>query len=247
MRTSGVFHSLATVEPWNPPILNNDGMPLPIRAIPATERPRERLLRDGPSGLSDAELVAILLGSGTRGSNAIDTAQSLLAQWGGPVGLAGARPVELARQAGVGPAKAARVVAAFALGSRFSAPRNSCRLTTSAEIATIAQTLIGRERAERILVLVADGRLRLIHTEVVAAGKAQGCPVPIREVLATVLRYDGSAFAVAHNHPSGAPTPSAADRAVTRHLREAASHVGLRFLDHVVVTTTEWRSITASS
>ena len=222
-------------------------MSLTIRAIPVDERPRERLLRDGPSGLSDAELVAILLGSGTRGSNAVDTAQRLLAQWGGPVGLAGARPVELAREAGIGPAKAARIVAAFTLGSRLSTPRTGHRLTTSAEIATVARARIGHERVERVLVLVADNSLRLTHTELVASGRAQGCPVPVREVLATVLRHDGSAFAVAHNHPSGDPTPSTADHEATRRVRDAASQVGLRFLDHVVVTTTDWRSVTASS
>lgn len=222
-------------------------MPLPIRAIPITERPRERLLRDGPAGLSDAELVAILLGSGTSGSNAIETAQSLLSHWGGPAGLAGARAVELAREAGIGPAKASRIVAAFTLVSRLGVPRSGDRLTTSAEIASIAQSRIGQERSERVLVLIADTSLRLIHIEVVAAGRAQGCPVPVREVLATVLRHDGSAFALAHNHPSGDPTPSPADVDVTAHVREAAASVGLRFLDHVVVTTTDWRSVTASN
>lgn len=211
------------------------------------ERPRERLLRDGPSALSDAELVAILLGSGSRGANAVDTAHSLLSHWGGPVGLASARPVELAKQVGIGPAKAARIVAAFTLGSRLSTPRTGSRLTTSVEIASLARALIGRERTERVLILVADGSLRLIHTEVVAAGRARGCPVPVREVLATALRHDGSAFAVSHNHPSGDPTPSAADRDATHRLREAAAQVGLRYLDHVVVTTTDWRSVTASS
>jgi len=219
---------------------------VPLRLLPAHDLPRERLLRDGVRVLSDAELVAILLGSGRAGGNALDVAHALLAEWQGLAGLAAARPEELARTPGVGPAKACRVAAAVELAARVGVPRAGERLGSSADIAAVAQPAIGRERTERLLVLIADGGQRLARVEAVAVGQATACPVPVREVLALVLRHDGVSFAVAHNHPGGDPTPSAADVAATARLQEAAALVGLRFLDHVVVTESTWRSVTAS-
>ena len=95
------------------------------------------------------------------------------------------------------------------------------------------------------MVIVVDGRSRIQHSEVLARGSAVGCSVPIREVLATVLRHDGVGFALAHNHPSGDPSPSNHDVEVTGRLREAATSVGLKMLDHVVVAGGSWRSATA--
>ncbi len=220
--------------------------PHPIPSWPAEDRPRERLLRHGAAALGDAELVALLLGSGASGETALDAARGLLIQWGGLSGLAAARPAELARAHGIGPAKAARLVAGFALTGRLQAPRTGVVLGDSAVIASVAQPEIGRERVERVLVLIADGGQRLLRVEPVATGRAQGCPVPVREVVAAVLRHDGVAFALAHNHPGGDPTPTDADRAATDRVIEAAAAVGLRFLDHVVVTDASWRSVSAS-
>lgn len=219
---------------------------LPLRSLPPDDLPRERLLRDGPRVLSDAELVAILVGSGRVGGNAVDVATGLLAEWRGLSGLARATPAEVVRTAGVGPATACRISAAIELASRLGAPRAGEQLGSSAAIAAVAQPVIGRERTERLLVLVADSGQRLIRVEAVAVGQAVSCPVPVREVLALVLRYDGVSFAVAHNHPGGDPTPSAADISATKRLRDAAAGVGLRLLDHVVVTAQSWRSVTAS-
>lgn len=219
---------------------------LPITGWPAADRPRERLLTLGAGALGDAELVALLLGSGSRDETALDAARGLLVEWGGLPGLAGARPVELARARGVGPAKAARLAAAFALADRLRTPRAGVVLGGSAAVAEVALPLIGRDRVERVLVLIADGGHRLLRAEPVAVGRAQGCPVPVREVLAAVLRHDGVAFALAHNHPGGDPTPTDADRAATARMVEAAEAVGLRLLDHVVVTNAAWRSVSAS-
>jgi DNA repair protein RadC len=105
---------------------------------------------------------------------------------------------------------------------------------------------IGRARAEQVAVIVADGGSRMTDVEVVATGSAKSCPMPVREVLAAVLRHDGVAFGVAHNHPGGDATPTQADVHATDALRAAADATGLRFLDHVVVTATDWRSVTMS-
>lgn len=221
-------------------------MTTPIQAIPAHDRPRERLLSKGAAALSDAELVAILLGHGSQGVNAIDLARSLLTEFGGLSGLRTARPVELARTPGVGEAKAARLCACFELGAREANPAGVVRLTSSADIAAVAQPRLGRERVERLVVLITDGGYRLLQVADVSLGGATASALPVREILAAVLRHDGVAFALAHNHPGGNPEPSAADRAATERVRTAATEVGLRFLDHVVVTDAAWLSISAS-
>lgn len=220
--------------------------PVRIIDIAPDQRPRERLAAVGTRALSDAELLAIQLGSGSRGRSALTLAHQLLSRWGGAAGLAGAEVSELARTVGVGPAKAARVVSAFALGGRAAETSVRVRLSGSADIADVAIPIIGRARQEQVLVVVADGQSRVCHSEIVAQGSAKHCPMPVREVLAMVLRHDGVAFAVAHNHPGGDPAPSSADVEVTARLRDAATEVGLRFLDHVVVAGGDWRSITAS-
>jgi len=222
-------------------------MTVKMMDVPVADRPRERLLRQGAAALSDAELVAIQLGSGVSGMSALDTAQRLLADWGGMAGLATARPEELARVNGVGTAKASRLVAAFAIGSRLESVASWPILRTSDDIAREAAKLIGQSRVEQVVVLVADGANRMKRAEIMATGSAKSCPVPVREVLATVLRHDGVAFAVAHNHPGGELALTEADIKATRALQEAASVVGVRFLDHVMVVGSTWRSAKSSS
>lgn len=215
--------------------------------LPAGQRPRERLLHVGAAALTDAELLAILLGSGRRGVSAIDLAHELLRDYGGVCALAVARPEELARNAGVGPAKAARIVAACALALRAADSRDPGQLICdSASLAELVVPLLARERVERLVVVVLDARHAVLRTEVVAQGAVDRTPMPVREVLATVLRHDGRALAIAHNHPSGTAEPSAADVAATHRLREAAGQVGLRLIDHVVVAGTTWTSATCS-
>lgn len=183
----------------------------PLKTLPAHDRPRERLLREGSHALSDAELVAILLGTGGRGRNAVALAQDILARCGGVAGLARWSVPELARLDAMGPAKASRLVAALALAGRLGTPEAHPRLTDSGTIAAIAQARLTGGRVERLLVLVADSGLRLRHLEEVAKGGASGCGLPVREVLSAVLRHDGVAFALAHNHPGGDPTPTRTD------------------------------------
>lgn len=219
---------------------------LAITDLPAHERPRERLAALGSAALSDAELVAIQLGSGGPGESAVALAQALLAEWGGVSGLARAAVDQLARRPGVGPAKAARLVAAFALADRIAGQPQGRVLGTSADIAAVASTLIGREPVEQVVLVIADHQQRVLRVLTVARGGATGCTVPVREILSLVLRHDGVAFALAHNHPGGTLDPSPEDAAVTARLRSAARELGLRLLDHVIVAGDTWRSITAA-
>ena len=219
---------------------------VPLSSLAAHERPRERLIALGPAALTDAELVAIQLGSGRRGASAIALAQSLLAEFGGVAGLARARPEELSRHLGVGPAKATRLAASFALADRVQGNPLQRTVRTSADIARVVSPLLSRARTEQVVVVVCDSQHRVCRIATVAHGGADSSPFPVREILALVLRHDGVAFAVAHNHPGGTTEPSNQDRCATTELANAAGAVGLRFLDHVIVAGDSWASVTPS-
>ncbi|WP_336085164.1 JAB domain-containing protein [Nocardia sp. SSK8] len=215
-------------------------MSVPIADLPVAQRPRERLLMLGPHALSDGELLALLLCQGTRGLSALELAAQLLGEYGGLAELAAARPEELARRAGIGPAKAATVIAAFHLGTRSRTTGTVPRLSTPADVANVAVPLFAGARVERLLVLICDTQHRLRHRAFVAEGAIDHVAVPVREILNTVLRHDGRAFAVVHNHPSGDPTPSPDDRRASTLLHQAAATVGLRYLDHIVIAGESW-------
>lgn len=212
-----------------------------ILELPADQRPRERLLRLGPHALTDAELVAVLLSAGRYGESALQLADRLLHSVGGVPGLARTHPEQLARFGGVGPAKVARLVAALALPTRRE-PVGEIRVASPADLVPLLRPLLSGLRHERLAIVVCDRRLRVRKVAAVADGASDGAPLPVRDVLSTVLRNDGHAFAVGHNHPSGDPTPSVADRNATMRLLTAAQAAGLKFLGHVVVTDDDWSS-----
>lgn len=214
--------------------------------LPPHERPRERMAALGPSALSDAEIVAIHLGSGSRGQTALELATQILRDFGGIPGLAKAEVDELARHTGVGSAKASRLVAAFALADRVSLGTDRAPVRTSADLAAIAMPRIGRARTEQVLLILLDGRHHVSRTLTVSSGGASSSLVPVREVLSLALRHDAIAIGLAHNHPSGSLEPSTEDVAVTDRVRRGAQEIGLRFLDHVIVSGDQWRSVTAS-
>lgn len=220
-------------------------MSVPLRSLPEHERPRERLLARGPEALTEVELIALILGKGRRGESALDLAAGLLAESGGLAGLALARPEELAHRSGIGPAKAAALVAAFRLGRlAASAPRVGLPVLRSGDdAAAIALRELAHARRERVIVLVCDSANRLRQVVPVTEGATDRAQFPVREILNAVLRYDGRAFIVAHNHPSGDPTPSDDDRRATEEIAAAARATGLRFLDHLVVGDRRWRSV----
>lgn len=215
-----------------------------IASLERHERPRERLAILGPGALRDAELVALVLRNGRPGAGALSLAEELLVTFGGLSGLRSARPEELSTVPGVGPAKAAGLVAACQLGARTESTRSDAPiLRRPADVAAAVQHLLADARRERVVVLVVDASLRLRHTVVVTEGGLDRSLVPVREVLNAVLRHDGRGFALAHNHPSGDPTPSDADRRTTAAVADGARTVGLRFLGHVVVAGGQWSEV----
>jgi DNA repair protein RadC len=215
-----------------------------MAAVPPEERPRERLTVYGVESLSARELLALVLRNGTAGMSALDLADELLAEFGSLNRLAGARPEELARRPGIGPAKAAALVAAFGLVRKVErTPPSRASLGSAEDVARIAGRELQGLRRERVLVLICDSRNGLRHTATVSEGSVDRSLVPVREILNAVLRHDGRAFALAHNHPDGGPEPSDADRRATVDIKAAAQVAGLRFLGHIVVAGEEWRAV----
>jgi DNA repair protein RadC len=205
--------------------------------LPTRERPRERLLHSGPTALSDAEIIAVMLGTGSRGRPVLDCAQGLLADFGGVRGLLDAEPATLLRRAGLGPAKACQLLASIELARRYLAEglrREGVVARPEDAQAFLAARLRGR-RSEVFCGLFLDTRHRVIACEDLFQGTIDGASVHPREVVRACLRHNAAALIVAHNHPSGVAEPSAADRSITRRLVEALSLVDVRLLDHFVI------------
>lgn len=212
------------------------------------QRPRERMLRLGADALSDVELVALLLGSGRRGSSALDTARELLAAHGGLAGLARADSAALIATPGVGPAKATRVVAALALARRFGTSTDRREtVRTPADVARIAAPLLDGPADDRLVAVIGDRASRLLGAVVVPGAAAHARPFAVREVLAETLRRGGVTLALAHRHHEDDPLPHPADRAATVVMADAAAHCGVRVLDHLVLTADTWTSATAEA
>lgn len=206
------------------------------------DRPRERLETLGASALSERELLAVVLGEGGP-FEAFDIAGALVHQWGGLTAMACAYPEELTASPGVGPAKAAAVVAAFELGRRVSQPHNGVVLRRPADIARVARPYVVGHPRERVVVLVCNSRHQVRRVVTVSQGSIDRATMPVREVVNAVLRHDGRAFALAHYHPSGDPTPSSADHQATGKVVNAAAATGLRFLGHVIVGGDSWEVV----
>jgi DNA repair protein RadC len=208
-----------------------------IRDWPADERPREKLLARGAAALSDAELVAIFLGSGLRGRDAVATARELLGAHGPLRALLDCTPVELAKLPGLGPARACALAAALELGQRHlqaQLERGAALTDPHAAGRYFAQRLRGLPH-EVFAAMFLDTRHRTIAFEELFRGTIDGAEVHPREIARRALAHNAAAVIVGHNHPSGNPEPSAADRAVTARLKQALSLVDLRLLDHFVI------------
>jgi len=210
---------------------------MPIHDWPALERPREKLLACGATALSDAELLAIFVGSGLRGQDAVATARELLTAHGPLRALLERTPNELARLRGLGPARASKLAAALELCNRHLAAvlaRGEALTDPSAAGRYFVQRLRGRPH-EIFAALFLDTRHRALAFEELFTGSIDGTEVYPREIVRRVLAHNAAAVIVGHNHPSGSGEPSAADRAITTLLKRSLELVDTRLLDHFVV------------
>ncbi|WP_243716479.1 UPF0758 domain-containing protein [Actinomadura sp. KC345] len=182
-----------------------------VTDLPESDRPRERLLRQGPRALSDRELLALVLGAGLPGCDAIELAARLIDERGGLAALALADSHALKRLPGVGPARAARIAAAFELARRATGAPDPRRIRGSADLAAVAAPFLRGLRFERVVVVVCGGNRGVIRVVPLTEGAADRSLIPVRDVLSAVLAAGGTAFGVAHNHPSGCLEPSTPD------------------------------------
>ncbi|SOE02550.1 JAB domain-containing protein [Blastococcus haudaquaticus] len=214
-----------------------------ITDLPVDQRPRERLRRLGADALTDAEIVAILIGAGRPHRNAVDLARDLIDSVGGVAGLVTATVDEVERVAGLGPAAAGRIMAATELRRRAALAAAPPTLSGSAGVAAAVLPHLQDRHRERMVVAVLDRRLRVLDVVTLAEGTTAHATAPTADILRTVLSRGGQAFALAHNHPGGSLEPSPTDRTTTVQVRAAAEACGLRFLDHLVVAGEDWRAI----
>src|SRR5688572_2517492 len=206
-------------------------------AVIDEEGPRERLARLGPDALGAAELVAVLLGTGMQGRSAVEVANLLLERSGGLRRLSTRTVGEIAQSPGLGRARAARLLAAFALGRQVAQVRMApgARFRSGADIFQHYHGRMRDLRKEQFWAVLLDGKNRVLREERVSEGSLTASLVHPREVFAPAIRESAGAVVFVHNHPSGDPTPSVEDVEITRRLCAVADLVGIRVLDHVVV------------
>jgi DNA repair protein RadC len=210
--------------------------PLRIQELPDEDRPREKLMKQGAGALSESELIAILLRTGMVGANAIDVARELLLRYKSLTSLSRRSPKELASVKGIGMAKALQLAAAFELGKRLAQESPSQGKLDSPDL---VYELLGPEMRmlakESLRAVLLDTRYRLLRVEEISLGSISECVAHPREVFRPALVHSAFAVILAHNHPSGDPSPSAADVRMSRQMAEAARILQIRLLDHVII------------
>jgi DNA repair protein RadC len=210
---------------------------LRLKDQPVSERPRERLVARGPDALTHAELIAILLRTGLQGANVVQVAQTILQKFGSLNALALATVDELKQIAGVGPDKAATLVAAFALARRMEQERReeSPVLDNPATVVKFIREENRLENVESFLALLLNVRKKLIRVEKISHGLLDTILVHPREVFRAAIAANAAAIVLVHNHPSGDPAPSEADIKVTRDLIRAGALLKIEVVDHVII------------
>jgi DNA repair protein RadC len=208
-----------------------------IKDWPEDERPRERLLAQGPQVLSDAELVALFLRTGTAGRTALDVGREALARFGGLSGLLAAAPTELTSIPGLGPAKSAQLQAVLELARRSLREdvRRDTALNSPGAVRDYLRLTLGRREHEVFVALFLDAQNRLLVAEELFRGTLTQTSVYPREVVKRALAVNAAAVIFAHNHPSGVAEPSRSDEMLTTSLRQALALVDVRVLDHLIV------------
>lgn len=205
---------------------------------------RERMRAVGSEGLSDAELLAVLLGTGARSEPVGVLASRLLHELGGIAALRRVGVGTLEQLSGVGPGKASRILAAIELGRRVVSrplPRRA-RIGSSREVYAALRPRLGDADTERFLAIALDAKNRPVAELEIARGGLSACPVSPADVFRALLREAAAGVVFVHNHPSGEPSPSSEDVALTERLRRAGDLLGVRVLDHVIIGREGWFS-----
>lgn len=220
-----------------------------ITELASVDRPRERLAALGAEVISNAELLAILLRSGIEGKNAVQLAQEILIHHGGLPGLHKVSYEELGNQRGIGPAKAAQLKAAIELGRRLSlgAASEEPAINSPEDAAGLVSYEMGALETEHLRVMVLDTRNKLIKISEVYRGSLNSSVIRVGEIFRDAIRVNAASIIVVHNHPSGDPTPSPEDVAVTRQIVAAGKLLDLEVLDHIIIGKSRFVSLKSKS
>jgi DNA repair protein RadC len=204
---------------------------------PESDRPREKLLERGPQALSEAELIALLLGSGTKGRSAVDVARSLIEEFGSLREMLNADKQRWEGRLGIGPARYAALMASIEIARRYLMEplRETSSLSTPEATRRFLLAQLRDRHYEVFCCVFLDNRHRMLAFEEVFRGTIDGASVYPREIVRQTLIYNAASVIVAHNHPSGVAEPSLADEGVTCRLRQALSLIDVRLLDHFIV------------
>ena len=216
-----------------------------ITDLSESDRPRERLAELGPQALSAAELLAILLRVGMQGENAVQMGQRLLLDLNGLHGLNQATVVDLANQRGLGPAKAAQIKAAIELGKRIHSldPDERTSIHSPADAAALVQYEMCALPQEHLRVINLDTRNRVLNIEKLYVGSLNASTVRVGEIFRAAIQRNAASVIILHNHPSGDPSPSPEDVALTRSIVAAGKLLDIAVLDHVVIGLGRWVSL----
>ncbi len=207
-----------------------------IQDLPSGERPREKLAAQGPEALSNAELMALFISTGTKGRSAIDIGRELLAKHGSMHSLGNLSVAELAKEKGLGMAKASKLAAAFELGARVARERlRDVPLDTPELIYEFFAPQLRHLSTEQVICATLDVKLRHTSTTIISQGGLSETAAHPRDILRPVIARGAYGFIVVHNHPSGDASPSQADERLTQLLQEAARLMQVTFLDHVII------------
>lgn len=209
-----------------------------IKDMAAEERPRERLIRFGSGSLSNAELLAVLVGSGTKDMSAVDLGNRILSEGGGGLrSIADFTAEELVRIDGVGEAKACRIIAGLELAKRIASLKHTDdgKIGSPADAAGMFMEKMRYLKKEFFNVLLLDSKGQVIGEENISVGDLSSCIVHPRESFHHAVRSGAAAVVFLHNHPSGDPSPSSEDLAVTERLKRAGEVLGIEVLDHIII------------
>jgi DNA repair protein RadC len=208
-----------------------------LRDVPEADRPRERLLLVGPSAISTAELLAIIMRTGGGGEHVLRLAERVLIRFGGLPGLSRATIAELQSIKGIGEAKAVEIKAALELGRRLmtTAPEERPRVASPADAANLLMSEMTFLEQEHLRLILLDTRNRVLRAPTVYVGSLNTSVVRVGEIFREAIRDNAAALIVAHNHPSGDPSPSPEDVNVTRQIVKAGKLLDIEVLDHIVI------------
>ncbi len=221
---------------------SNNLTPMRIADFDPENRPRERFIAHGPAALSSAELLAIVLRTGTRKNNILDTCNTLLSLHGLEA-LANMNLKELQKTSGIGPSKAMQITAIFELNKRLHYKRNTNRKIQGArDVYEYMQGRVPDETKEHLFVLHLNTKNQITKCEEVTIGTLNASLIHPREVFKAAIRESANAIILVHNHPSGDTEPSNADRQVTNLLKQASAVIQIDLLDHVIIGKTGWYS-----